>query len=99
MRKYGFMIVFLGLLIAGGFMTAISGAGGIGEFLPILQQSGDSAAATEMIEPWQAEQLFLMIGFILFNIIGIGATLAGIFWLLNRGTKLSQAQEEAEENS
>ncbi len=97
MKKYMFLIFFLGLLIAGGFMTTLSSTGGVGELLPFLRQTSDTAASTDYAEAWQAEQLFLMIGFILVNIIGIGATLAGLFWFLNRGVTVAKAQELAEE--
>ena len=92
MKKYSYLIVFLGLLIAGGFLTALNQAGGIGDFLPFLRTSGDAAASTDVILPWQAEQLFLLIGFIMLNIVGIGATLAGLFWFLNRGVAEAKAQ-------
>ncbi len=95
MRKYAFLVVFLGLLLVGGFVTALGSDGGLGGMLPFLRQSGDPSASTDSIEPWQAEQLFLLVGFIVINIVGIGATLAGLLWALNRGVKVSQAEEEA----
>jgi hypothetical protein len=97
-KKYIFLIIFLGLLVVGGFVTTLSGgAGSIGDFLPFLRQTGSTAASTDYIEPWQGEQLILMIGFILVNIIGIAVTLAGLFWFLNRGIALAKAQEGAED--
>lgn len=99
MKRYSYLIIFLGLLIAGGFLTTLNQSGGIGSFLPFLRQTGDAAASTDAIEPWQAEQLFLLISFVMINIIGIGATLAGLFWFLNRGVAEAKAQAEAEETA
>jgi hypothetical protein len=98
-KRYSYLIIFLGLLIAGGFITTLSQSGGIGNFLPFLRTSGDAAASTDVILPWQAEQLFLLIGFLLINIIGIGGTLAGIFWFLNRGVTEAKAAKESEESA
>lgn len=96
MKRYSYLIIFLGLLIAGGFLTTLNQSGGIGNFLPFLRQTSDAAASTDVIESWQAEQLFLMLGFIMINVVGIAATLAGIFWFLNRGVAEAKAQAEAE---
>jgi hypothetical protein len=95
-RKYGFLVFFLGLALVGGLFTVIGNAGGIEEVLPFLRQTSDPAASTDYATAWQAEQLFLLIGFILVNIIGIGATLAGLMWALSRGVKVAEAEEQAE---
>lgn len=97
MRKYGFLVFFLGLLLIGGGLTAISQAGGLADVLPYLQTSNDTAASTAYAEPWQAEQLFLLVGFLVVNMVGIGATIAGLMWILHRGVKASTAEAEAEE--
>ncbi|MFW5748962.1 MAG: hypothetical protein ACOCYT_05040 [Chloroflexota bacterium] len=99
MRKYGFLVFFLALLLVGGVLTVASNSGGIMDILPFLQQTSDPAASTDYAEAWQAEQLFLLIGFIVVNLVGIGATLAGLFWFLNRGVRVSQAESQAIEQA
>ena len=41
--------------------------------------------------PWKAEQMFLFVGFIIFNLVGIGLTLMAIFWFLNWQIKTAKA--------
>lgn len=98
MKKYGFLVFFLGMVIVGGLVTVISNAGGIDAVLPYLETTSDTSASTAYAEGWQAEQLFLLIGFLVINIVGIGATIAGLMWFLNRGVKVSQAEAEAQED-
>lgn len=91
------IIIFI-ILAGGGLLTAIAGdAGSITELLPFLQQTGNPEASVMEAEPWQVEQLFLLIGFLLFNIIGIGLTIAGIMWFLNRQVTIVRAIEVEQE--
>jgi hypothetical protein len=72
------------LLIGGGLTAQILVGGGHSLF---LTQSTDPDASVLSAAGWQAEQLVLFIGFILFNLIGIGATIALVMWILHRGVK------------
>lgn len=93
MRTLGVIVGLVVLLIVGGALTAFfAGDGGLNDILPTLQQTNNASGSTLEVEPYQAEQFFLLVGFLLFNLIGIGATLAVIFWFLNRGIKESQAE-------
>jgi Na+/melibiose symporter-like transporter len=79
------------VLLAGGAMTSLLIAGG-SQVLPILQQvSGPDASPTSVL-PWKANQLFILIGFALFNLVGIAITLAVIFWAVDWGLKQSKAE-------
>jgi hypothetical protein len=92
------LIVALFILIAGGGLTMQLIAGG-GSLLPVLQQVSAPDASPTTVLPWKAEQFFLMVGFILFNLVGIGATLAVLFWLLDRGIRRNKAELSSESAS
>lgn len=79
------LITVLMVLAGSGFITTVLTGNDISEVLPFLVQSSDPEANAMAAEPWQAEQIFILIGFILFNLIGIGATIALIMWFLHRG--------------
>jgi hypothetical protein len=81
------------VLLAGGGLT-LQILSGSGESL-FLIQSGSPDASTLAAAPWQAEQLVMLIGFILFNLIGIAVTIAVVMWFLHRGVKQVQAQDNA----
>lgn len=102
MKRLGVLFVILGVLFVGGALSILLSESG-SSFLPFLHQTSDAEASTLAAEPWQVEQLVLLIGFILFNMIGIGATIAAVFWFLHRGvatvrrTPLAQGEGAAAE--
>ncbi len=95
-KRLGFLIFVLVILAGGGLLTTILANGGTENLLPFLQQTANPEASTMTAVPWQTEQLFLLVGFILFNMIGIAVTLAVIMWFLNRQVTIVRAQEAAE---
>lgn len=84
MKNLSLLIVILFLLFVGGALTTILSGGGASGLLSPIQQTDDPAASTLQAEPWQAEQLFLLIVFILFVVAGIGAGTAIVMWILHR---------------
>jgi hypothetical protein len=90
-RRFSFLIVLLIVLLAGGGLTSLLIAGG-SQVLPILQQVGSADALPTEVLPWKANQFFLLIGFVLFNLIGIAVTLAVIFWAVDWGLKQGKAE-------
>ena len=90
MKKYTFLIVILVILVAGGILTAVERAGGFEQMIPYLQQTSNPDASPAYASQWQAEQLVLFIGFILVNLIGIGATIAFVMWALDRQVKVAR---------
>lgn len=90
MKAFGFFVFLVFLLIVGGAFTSLL-LSGDGALLPFLQQTSDPAASAMEVEGWQAEQFFLLAGFIIFNMIGMGATIAFIVWLLSRSVKSVRA--------
>ena len=76
------------LLIIGGGLTAQIAQQGGRDAIPVfvIQTENPDASVFESA-PWKAEQLVLFIGFVLFNLVGIAATIALIMWLLHRQVK------------
>lgn len=88
--------VVIVLVIGGGLTTQIIAGGGRSLF---ITQSTIPDASTLAAAPWQAEQLVLLIGFILFNLIGMGVTIMIVMWLLHWGVKRSEANSSASNES
>lgn len=98
------LVIIVGILIVlagGGMLTTqlVSQGSDLGSLMPYLQQTTDPAASPLQAEPWQAEQFILLVGFILFNMVGIGATIALIMWFLDRGVRISRAEAEQQESN
>ena len=85
MKRLALLIVILAILGAGGTLTALTGGDWSATSIPGAKvQCADAACSTFLAEPWEAGQFILLVGFIVFNLIGIGATLALVFWFLNK---------------
>lgn len=82
----------LAITIAGGVLTA-----GIAFEIPILQQTTDPIASPFMATNGQALQLLAVIGFVIFNVVGAGLTLALVFWLLNKQVKIAKEMPTLDE--
>ena len=79
MKALGAVVFILIILLGGGAITSNL----LNSDLAIQQTtnpSGDALTAT----PDQAAAFILVTGFIVFNVLGAGLTLALVFWLLNR---------------
>jgi len=85
-KRIAILIVLLVIVAGGGFLTAAYQTGNVSATsLPGAKlQCADAACSVFVSEPWQSGQLLLLVGFILVNMIGIGVTLAIIFWALSR---------------
>jgi hypothetical protein len=90
-RRFMTIVALVLILIIGGGLTMQLIASG-GDLLPVLPTVNNPDANPTVVLPWKAEQFFLLVGFILFNLIGIAATLALIFWLIDRGLRRSRAE-------
>jgi hypothetical protein len=84
------IVVILVILIIGGGMTSML-IGSNGGVLPILTTTTVPDASPTIVLPWKAEQFFLLVGFIVFNLVGIAVTLAVIFWAIDRGLRRNRA--------
>lgn len=95
MKRLVAFAVLMIVLLAGGGLTALLVSSGGGSVLPVLQTVGSPDGSPMVVLPWKAEQFFLLVGFIIFNLVGIAATLAVIFWFLDRGVRQARKQAEA----
>ncbi|MAS34551.1 MAG: hypothetical protein CL610_11120 [Anaerolineaceae bacterium] len=95
MRKLAFVIGAVVLLLIGGGLTSQLMSSGGEALLPFITQTNVPDASTLETAPWQAEQLVMFVGFILFNLIGMAATIAIVLWLLHRGVKQARSSETA----
>lgn len=82
----------LAVTLACGVLTA-----GVGFGLPLIRQSTDPVASVFMATNDQALLFVGLVGFVLFNIIGAGLTLAFVFWLLNKQVKIAKEMPTLEE--
>jgi len=93
-RRLLFLAVILIILVIGGGLTAqLATRDGIGGVLPVLETVENPSGSTLALTGQKAEQLFLLIGFIIFNLVGIAVTLAVMMWFLHRGVKIAEKIE------
>jgi large-conductance mechanosensitive channel len=97
MKRLIALAVVLLILIAGSGLTAQLIANEDRSLLPVLQIVGSPNASTTTVQPWKAEQLFLLIGAIVSSLVGFTVVLAGIFWFLDRGVRQAKAEAKANE--
>jgi len=95
-KRFGIVIGLLVLLLIGGALTSLLIANNGGGVLPILQQVGSPEASRTDMTQWKANQLFALVGFLLFNLIGIAVTIAVVLWLLDRGIRRSKSAPAAQ---
>ena len=69
-------------------MTLLAG----GTPVPVLTTTENPDASTTTMLGWKAEQLFILISFILFNLIGITVTIALLIWYADRGIHRSRIE-------
>jgi hypothetical protein len=78
-------VVVLAILAGGGALTVMLTQTESPDAIPgAVVQTRDPEASPFMAEEWQAHQFFLLTGFIIFNLVGIGVTIAIIIWFISR---------------
>lgn len=96
MRRF---ILFLGvimlLLIGGGLTAQIASEGGTARIPAVIRSTDNPDASALDMTPWKAEQLFLLIGFVLFNLIGASVTAAVVIWFLHREVRRVKSSGDA----
>jgi len=90
-----------GVLIL-GFLLAITIAGGVltadvAFSVPTITQTTNPDASAFAASESQAIQFLALVGFILFNVVGAGLTIAGVFWLLNWQVTVAKEMPTLEE--
>ena len=94
MRRFTFFVVLILVLLAGGGLTSLLISSG-GQVLPFLVQVNAPDADPTTMLAWKANQFFIFIAFVLFNLIGIAATLGILVWLIDWQLKRSKASANA----
>lgn len=96
MKTLLFVAAALLLVIIGGGLTSMLGAAETStDILPFLHQVGSADGSTLAATPDQSTLLFLLIGFLVFNLVGIALTLALVMWFLDRGVRISRSESES----
>lgn len=94
-RLSWFFLAFF-ILLAGGAFTVLLLDQGSDSLIPAtIKQVEEPQASTFLATPGQAEQLVLATGFILFNLIGMAATIALLMWLGERGVRKARAESDS----
>ncbi len=94
MKRLLIVVVVIVILIIGGGLTSQIASNGNQLAIPgVIRQTNNPDASALDMAPWKAEQLFLFVGFILFNLIGIAVTLMAVFWFLNYQVKSVAAKK------
>lgn len=92
--KRGVLILgfLLAITIAGSVLTA-----GLAFDVPTIMQSTDPSASVFMATNDQSIQFIALVGFVIFNIIGAGLTLAFVLWFLNKQVTIAKEMPTLEE--
>lgn len=99
-RRLLIFVSLLVLLMVGGGLTSFIAAEGAGNIIPgVLETTNQSEGSVNDFGQGQGLQLFLLIGFIVFNLVGAGVTGMAIFWFLNREVTRAKADEPANHES
>ncbi len=94
MRRFTFFVGLLIVLLIGGGLTSLL-ISSSGQVLPFLNQVNAPDADPTTFLPWKANQFFIFIAFILFNLVGIAVTLGIVMWLIDWGLKRGKADANA----
>ncbi len=92
-KRFTIFVVLVIILLIGGGLTSMLIANN-GQVLPILQQVGVPDASPTAMMPWKANQFFILVAFVLFNLVGMAVTIAIVLWLLDWGIKRSKANAQ-----
>ncbi len=88
------LFVIIAILIAAGGLTAMFAATNGTQMMPGAKiQTANPEASAFLAPDWQAQQFVLLVGFIIFNLIGMGVTIAIVVWLLSRQVAIAKASD------
>lgn len=94
MKRVGILAGIVIILLAGGVFTSQLFSG-----VPIIVQSDLPDASPFEATPQQAGLIIFWVGFVVFNIVGAGLTLAFVMWRGSVEVKRAQAMPERETES
>jgi hypothetical protein len=92
-KKLLILGIVLVLVLAGGALTSYMLANNSTVPVPVLTTTVDPNASTTTMLGWKAEQLFILVGFIMFNLVGITLTVALLIWFFDRGVRRARFEE------
>ena len=94
MKRLGIIVGVLFLLVIGGGLTSRMETEGRAGFLPATIRQADSPEASVFdAASWQADQFLLMVGFVVFNVVGMGVTIALVMWFMHRQVRIVEQIE------
>ncbi len=96
MKKLAILGILLVVVLAGGALTSYMMANDATIPVPVLTTTVQPDASTTIMLGWKAEQLFILIVFLMVNLIGIAVTIAVIMWFADRGIRRTRAAKAAE---
>jgi hypothetical protein len=84
LRQAAFIVFIIVLLIAGGLLTYGISRQGAGIIPGIRLQTNNPEASVVSVTPDKGALFFIYSAIVLGSVVGMGATLAILFWFLNR---------------
>jgi hypothetical protein len=84
LKRALFLIIVIAIMIAGGFLSATISRQGVGAIPGMRIQTDNPEASTLQVTSVKGGQFFIFAAVALGSVVGMGATLALIFWFLNR---------------
>ena len=95
-RRFGILIVIVAVLIVGGGLTSFIAAEGTTGLSPgMLTVTRIPEASVNQFGENQGLWFALMVGFILFNLVGASLTFAVLIWLLDKNVQTSRVEKNA----
>ncbi|GEM_PF-3451845 len=95
MKRAFLLIVIVAVLIAGGYISMAISRQGAQAIPGLLVQTNNPEASVSAVTPQKGAIFFAFTAVALGSVVGMGATIAVIFWLLSRGvTKVKQERTQ-----
>ena len=95
MKRALFLIVVVAVLIFGGFLSYTISQQGPAAVPGVRIQTNNPEASVTAVTPDKGAIFFLFTAIVLGSLVGMGVTIALIFWLLSKGvTKVRQMPDE-----
>jgi hypothetical protein len=84
LKRALFLIVVIAVLIGGGYLSTVISRQGANAVPGVLSQTNNPEASVSTVTPEKGAIFFIFVAIALGSVVGMGVTLAIIFWFLNR---------------
>jgi len=84
LKRALFLIVVIAVLIGGGYLSTVISRQGARAVPGVLTQTNNPEASVTTVTPEKGAIFFIFVAIALGSVVGMGITLAIIFWFLNR---------------